>query len=73
MLCRCVPVVVATSRVYRGMHYLTDVVFGALGGGTWLLITVLVVLPSATYGRHGARRAARGGSETGSTSAVPVR
>ena len=53
VLCWCVPVIVATSRVYRGMHYLTDVLFGALGGGTWLLVTVLVVLPSATYGRHG--------------------
>jgi len=72
VVCWCVPVVVATSRVYRGMHYLTDVVFGALGGGTWLLITVLVVLPSATYGRHGLA-VRRGGSETGSTSAVPVR
>src|SRR4051794_8032716 len=52
VVCWCVPVVVATSRVYRGMHYLTDVLFGAIGGGTWLLITVLVVLPSATYGRR---------------------
>jgi membrane-associated phospholipid phosphatase len=33
------------------MHYVTDVVFGALGGGIWLLATVLVVLPAATYGR----------------------
>lgn len=51
LLCFCVPVVVAVSRVYRGMHYVTDVVFGALGGGIWLLATVLVVLPAATYGR----------------------
>jgi undecaprenyl-diphosphatase len=50
----CVPVIVAISRVYRGMHYLTDVTFGMLGGGTWLLITALVVLPRATYGRRGA-------------------
>jgi undecaprenyl-diphosphatase len=54
LLCFCVPVIVATSRVYRGMHYLTDVTFGLLGGGTWLLITALVVLPRATYGRRGA-------------------
>jgi membrane-associated phospholipid phosphatase len=33
------------------MHYLTDVTFGAIGGGIWLLVTVLVVLPHATYGR----------------------
>jgi undecaprenyl-diphosphatase len=52
VLCFCVPVVVAVSRVYRGMHYVTDVVFGAIGGGIWLLVTVLVVLPRATYGRN---------------------
>lgn len=55
VLCCCVPPIVAVSRVYRGMHYPTDVLFGAIGGGLWLLLTVLVVVPSATYGR-GARR-----------------
>src|SRR4051794_37485093 len=45
VLCWCVPVIVAVSRVYRGMHYLTDVAFGAIGGGIWLLVTVLVLLP----------------------------
>jgi membrane-associated phospholipid phosphatase len=54
VLCCCVPVIVAVSRVYRGMHYLTDVTFGAIGGGIWLLVTVLVVLPRATYGRGAA-------------------
>jgi undecaprenyl-diphosphatase len=53
-LCCLVPVIVATSRVYRGMHYTTDVLFGAIGGSLWLLVTVIVVLPPATYGR-GAR------------------
>ena len=57
VLCCCVPVIVAISRVYRGMHYVTDVTFGAIGGGTWLLVTVLVVLPRATYGRNGAASA----------------
>jgi membrane-associated phospholipid phosphatase len=52
VLCFCVPVIVGTSRVYRGMHYPSDVVFGALGGGTWLIVTVLVVVPPATYGRR---------------------
>jgi membrane-associated phospholipid phosphatase len=55
LLCCCVPVIVAVSRVYRGMHYPSDVTFGALGGGIWLLVTVLVVVPSATYG-SGSRR-----------------
>ena len=53
LLCVCAPVIVAFSRVYRGMHYLTDVIFGALGGGLWLLVTVLVLMPAATYGRGG--------------------
>jgi undecaprenyl-diphosphatase len=35
-----VPVVVASSRMYRGMHYLSDVVGGMLLGGLWLLATV---------------------------------
>jgi membrane-associated phospholipid phosphatase len=52
VLCCLVPVIVATSRVYRGMHYVTDVLFGAIGGGLWLLVTVIVVLPPATYGRR---------------------
>ena len=51
-----VPVIVATSRVYRGMHYATDVAFGAIGGGLWLLVTVIVVLPPATYGRGAVAR-----------------
>jgi undecaprenyl-diphosphatase len=58
LLCCCVPPIVAVSRLYRGMHYPSDVVFGALGGGLWLLVAVLVVVPSATYGR-GAKRAPR--------------
>src|SRR5215216_3347559 len=35
-----IPVAVAVARVYRGMHYLTDVVGGILLGGAWLLATV---------------------------------
>lgn len=36
----CVPVAVALSRLYRGMHFLSDVVAGALAGGLWMAIVV---------------------------------
>ncbi len=43
-----VPVAVAASRLYRGMHYPTDVLAAALGGGLWLLIVLRVLLPRPT-------------------------
>ncbi len=45
--CVLVPVVVAVSRLYRGMHYPSDVLFGAIGGGLWLLIVLTTLLPAA--------------------------
>lgn len=39
------PVVVGLCRLYRGMHYPSDVVVGALGGGLWLLIVVTTLRP----------------------------
>jgi membrane-associated phospholipid phosphatase len=34
------PLLVASSRMYRGMHFLTDVLGGVLLGSLWLLATV---------------------------------
>ena len=41
-----IPIVVAASRVYRGMHYLSDVLAGVLAGGIWLTVVLVVLLPS---------------------------
>jgi undecaprenyl-diphosphatase len=35
-----IPILVGLSRLYRGMHYPTDVLSGALLGGVWLFIAV---------------------------------
>jgi membrane-associated phospholipid phosphatase len=40
-----VPVFVGLSRLYRGMHQVTDVLFGAVNGAVWLAIVVAVLLP----------------------------
>jgi len=39
-----VPIVVAVSRVYRGMHFLTDVVAGAFAGGLWMALVMTTLL-----------------------------
>ena len=44
-----VPILVAVSRLYRGMHHPTDVVFGALNGLACLAVAVYAFQPrSAT-------------------------
>lgn len=40
-----IPLVVATSRTYRGMHFETDVIAGAMGGLLWLIVVILVLMP----------------------------
>jgi PAP2 superfamily len=46
-----VPVVVGASRLYRGMHFPTDVVAGAIGGGLWLLVVLMTLLPRTDRAR----------------------
>jgi membrane-associated phospholipid phosphatase len=41
------PVVVGLSRLYRGMHYPSDIVVGALGGGLWLAVVVWTLMRPA--------------------------
>lgn len=45
VVCFCIPFIVAFSRLYRGMHYPSDVALGALGGAIWLAIAVTTLLP----------------------------
>jgi membrane-associated phospholipid phosphatase len=39
-----IPLAVALSRLYRGMHFPTDVLAGAAAGGAWLTLVVVLVL-----------------------------
>lgn len=50
-----VPLMVGASRLYRGMHYPSDVVVGALGGGLWLLIVITTLLPQRGRTRDAVR------------------
>ncbi len=40
-----IPLMVGFSRIYRGMHFPSDVAFGAIGGAIWLTITITTLLP----------------------------
>jgi undecaprenyl-diphosphatase len=42
-----IPAFVGFSRIYRGMHYFTDVVFGALLGGAAVLSTAVILRRAA--------------------------
>jgi membrane-associated phospholipid phosphatase len=51
------PIAVATSRLYRGMHYPTDVLAGALLAACWLAVTFRLVLSDrAPVGRSAPHR-----------------
>ena len=50
-----VPLAVGASRMYRGMHYLTDVVSGGVLGTVWLAISTRALAPFRTW------RTGRGG------------
>ena len=54
-----VPAYVAFSRLYRGMHYPTDVLAGALLGGLWLLWVSKTLLQPAAAARAARPRARR--------------
>jgi undecaprenyl-diphosphatase len=60
----CVPVFVGLSRVYRGMHYPSDVLAGALLGVLWLSLVTRTFLPQRPWKRdavrHSPARSARG-------------
>ena len=51
VLC-CMPVFVALSRVYRGMHYPSDVLAGALLGVLWLSLVTRTFLPHRPWRRR---------------------
>ncbi|MGV8977781.1 MAG: phosphatase PAP2 family protein [Cellulomonas sp.] len=56
-----IPIVVGASRLYRGMHFPSDVMFGAIGGALWLTVVLTTLLPGrprTLTGTHAAEQAA---------------
>jgi membrane-associated phospholipid phosphatase len=49
-----VPLLIGGSRVYRGMHYPTDVLAGMLLGGIWLAVVIFYVRTHDAGGRRDA-------------------
>ena len=55
VVCAAVPLLIGGSRVYRGMHYPTDVLAGVLLGAIWLTVVIFYV---RTHDAGGPRHAA---------------
>lgn len=54
VVCAAVPLMIAGSRVYRGMHYPTDVLAGLLLGAIWLTVVIYYVRTHDSGGRRNA-------------------
>ncbi|MBE1547222.1 undecaprenyl-diphosphatase [Mycobacterium sp. OAS707] len=54
VICAAVPLLIAASRVYRGMHYPTDVFAGMLLGAIWLSVVLFYVRTHDAGGRQDA-------------------
>ena len=52
VVCAAVPLLIAGSRVYRGMHYPTDVLVGVLLGAIWLTVVIFYVRTHDAGGRR---------------------
>ena len=50
------PILVGISRLYRGMHFPTDVLAGALGGGVWMAFAISVLIPKRIRSEYGRDR-----------------
>jgi len=51
VVCAAVPLMIGSSRVYRGMHYPTDVLAGMLLGAIWLTVVTFYVRTHDVGGR----------------------
>jgi len=66
------PVLVATSRMYRGEHHPTDALGSLLFAALWLTVVTVVIKPNAAA-RAGARQARPGSRRRDLASAAEVR
>ena len=62
LLC-LLPVMVGLSRIYRGMHFPTDVIAGALAGGLWMAVVMSTLLRDRGTRTTGAPASPPGGRD----------